>query len=100
MKIIEYIEKQGVIEFLKIQPVQKAYLFGSHSRLEAKMTSDLDMMVDLEGKVDLFQFIAIKLHLEKLMHSKVDLISSNSISPRILPYIDKDKILIYEKQNQ
>jgi uncharacterized protein len=100
MKIIEYIENQGVFEFLKTQPVQRAYLFGSHSRSEATITSDLDLMVDLEGKVDLFQFIAIKLNLEKLLHSKVDLVSSNGISPRILPYIEKDKILIYEKQNQ
>ena len=51
MKIIEYFINQGVIEFLKTQPVQRAYLFGSHARLEATSTSDLDLMVDLDGKV-------------------------------------------------
>ena len=57
----------------------------------------LIFLVDLDEKVDLFQFISIKLTLEKLLHTKVDLISSNGISPRIIPYIDREKILIYEK---
>ena len=100
MQIIDYIKNQGAIEFLKTQPVQKVYLFGSHSRDEATIESDLDFLVDLDEKVDLFQFISIKLNLEKILHTKIDLISSNGISPRIRPYIEKEKILIYEKQNQ
>ena len=100
MLILDYIKSQGALDFLKTQPIQKAYLFGSHSRDEATKESDFDFLVDLEEKVDLFQFISIKLTLEKLLHTKVDLISSNGISPRIGPYIDKEKILIYEKQNQ
>jgi predicted nucleotidyltransferase len=100
MQIIDYIKNQGAIEFLKTQPVQKVYLFGSHSRDEATNESDLDFLVDLDEKVDLFQFISIKLNLEKILHTKIDLISSNGISPRIRPYIEKEKVLIYEKQNQ
>jgi len=100
MQIIDYIINQGAIEFLKTQPIQKAYLFGSHSRDEATKESDFDFLVDLEDKVDLFQFISIKLNLERILHTKVDLISSNGLSPRISPYIEMDKILIYEKQNQ
>jgi hypothetical protein len=35
MQIIDYIKNLGAIEFLKTQPVQKAYVFCSHSRDEA-----------------------------------------------------------------
>ena len=100
MLILDYIKKQGALDFLKTQPIQRVYLFGSHSRDEATKESDFDFLVDLEEKVDLFQFISIKLNLEKLLHSKVDLISSKGLSPHISPYIDREKILIYEKQNQ
>ena len=100
MHVIDYIISQGTLDFLKTQPIQKVYLFGSHSRDEATNDSDLDFLVDLDEKVDLFQFISIKLNLEKILKTKVDLISSNGISPRISPYIEKEKILIYEKQNQ
>ncbi|MFZ4523700.1 MAG: nucleotidyltransferase family protein [Bacteroidales bacterium] len=100
MLILDYIKNQGALDFFKTQPIQKAYLFGSHSRDEATKESDFDFLVDLEEKVDLFQFISIKLTLEKLLHTKVDLISSNGMSPHISSYIEKEKILIYEKQNQ
>lgn len=100
MQTIDYLMAQGAIEFLKTQPVQKVFLFGSHSRDEATQESDFDFLVVLDDKVDLFQFISLKLDLERILHTKVDLISSNGISPRISPYIELDKILIYEKQNQ
>ena len=100
MLILDYIKNKGALEFLKTQPIRKVYLFGSHSRDEATKDSDFDFLIDLEDKVDLFQFISIKLNLEKILQTKVDLISSNGISPRIKPYIEREKILIYEKQNQ
>lgn len=85
--------------YLIAQPVRKAYLFGSYARAEENTESDIDILIELEENVDLFQFINIKLELEKLINKPVDLVSSNGISPRLKPYIDKDKILIYEKSN-
>jgi predicted nucleotidyltransferase len=85
--------------YLTAQPVRKAYLFGSYARAEENSESDIDILIELEENVDLFQFINIKLELEKLINKPVDLVSSNGISPRLKPYIDKDKILIYEKSN-
>lgn len=84
-------------QFFSTQPVLKAYFFGSYSRKRAQINSDVDILVELEDDVDLFQFISIKLELEKLLKKQVDLVSTNGISPRIKPYIDKDKVLIYEK---
>ena len=100
MSIVDYLKDRGAFEFLSAQPILKAYLFGSYSRQDETNASDIDILVDLEKSVDLFQFISIKLTLEKLLNKKVDLISSKGLSPRIQPYIDKEKILIYEKQNQ
>jgi uncharacterized protein len=100
MTIVDFLKNKGAIEFLSSQPIQKAYLFGSYSRQDETNESDIDILVDLEKSVDLFQFISIKLTLEKILSKKVDLISSNGLSPRIRNYVDNDKILIYEKQNQ
>ena|ERR1039457_6502979 len=100
MRIVDDLINTGAIEFLSSQPVRKAFLFGSYSRQDETNDSDIDILVDLEKSVDLFQFISIKINLEKLLKKKVDLISSNGLSPRIQTYIDSEKILIYEKQNQ
>jgi predicted nucleotidyltransferase len=97
MKIVDYLYKQGIKKYLDSQPVLKAYLFGSEARGEADDSSDIDILVDLDDSVDLFQFISIKQHLEKILKKTVDLISTNGISIRLKPAIDKEKILIYEK---
>ena len=82
--------------FLKSQPVLRAYLFGSYARNDPAQDSDIDLLVDLDECVDLFQFIAIKQKLEEILNKKVDLISSNGVLENIKPFIDKEKILIYE----
>lgn len=84
--------------YLKDQPVRKAYLFGSYSRGEQDITSDLDLLVELEDHVGLYKFVAIQIGLESLLGTKVDLVSENGLSPRLRPYIDRDKKLICERE--
>ena len=82
--------------YFKDKPVLKAYLFGSHARNEATAESDIDILVDLDYSQHIgWGFIGMKLDLEELLQTKVDLISSNGLSKFIKPYIDNDKKLIY-----
>lgn len=88
---IESIEK-----YFRTRPVLKAYLFGSYVRGEADMQSDIDILVDLDHTKTIgLQFIQMKLDLEKILNSKVDLVSSNGLSKYIKPIIDGEKQLIY-----
>ena len=86
-----------ISNYLKDKPVRKAYLFGSHARGEQDTMSDFDLLVELEEHVSLYQFVAIQLGLESLLGKKVDLVSENGLSPRLRPYVDQDKKLIYER---
>jgi predicted nucleotidyltransferase len=38
----------------------------------------------------------MKIELEKLLRKPVDLVSSNGLSPLVKPFIEKNKLLIYE----
>jgi uncharacterized protein len=80
------------------KPVLRAYIFGSVSRNEGNEDSDIDILVDLDysKKIGL-QFIQMKIDLEQLLHKKVDLVSSEGLSPWIKSYIEKDKELVYER---
>ncbi len=80
------------------QPVLKAYLFGSYARGMADTKSDIDILVELDysQKIGL-QFIRMKLDLEKLLGSNVDLVSANGLSAHIKPLIEKEKQLIYAR---
>ncbi|MFA5820037.1 MAG: nucleotidyltransferase family protein [Bacteroidales bacterium] len=83
--------------FFKDQPVRRAYLFGSFARGENKPESDLDILVELEPGTGLFKFISIQNQLENVLKMQIDLVSANGLSPKIKPYIDSEKILVYEK---
>jgi predicted nucleotidyltransferase len=84
--------------YFRTKPVLRAYLFGSYVRGQADEDSDIDILVDLDysEKIGL-QFIQMKLDLEKLLNSKVDLVSSAGFSKYIKPYIDGEKLVIYAR---
>lgn len=89
---------QIITDFFTNKPVLKAYVFGSYSRDEAKAGSDIDILVDLDysGHIGL-GFVAMKMDLEKKLNKTVDLVSSQSLSKHIKPFVEKDKLLIYER---
>ena len=87
---------EAIREYFRTRPVLKAYLFGSFVRGEADNQSDIDILVDLDYSQRIgLQFIQMKIDLESILNSKVDLVSSNGISKYIKPIVDNEKQLIY-----
>ena len=85
-------------QFFSDKPVKKAYLFGSYARNEAKNDSDIDILVELDyGQPIGMKFFGFQAELEDLLNRKVDLVTSDGLSKYVKPFIDKDKILIYER---
>ncbi|MCG3165448.1 MAG: hypothetical protein POELPBGB_01211 [Bacteroidia bacterium] len=89
--------RTAIQNYFKSQPVSKAYIFGSYARGEQDEKSDIDLLVELESETNLFTFIKMKNELEGLLQKPVDLVSSKAVSKFIKPFIEKDKILVYEK---
>lgn len=87
-----------IADCFKNKPVKKAFLFGSVSRNEEDDQSDVDILVELDYSQPIgLGFVRMKLELEDLLKRKVDILTSNSVSKYIQPFIDSEKILIYEK---
>ncbi len=87
-------------EYLSRQPVNKAFLFGSVARGQDASGSDIDILVELDYKngAGYFTFFTMQQELSRLLNKKVDLVSANGLSSYIKPVIDKEKILIYDRQ--
>ena len=84
--------------YFSTQPVLKAYLFGSYSRNEAQIESDIDVLVDLDYSNDIgLEFVQMQLDLQAMFSQKIDLVSSRGLSKYIQPIIEKEKKLIYER---
>jgi hypothetical protein len=68
--------------------VKSISLFGSYLRGEQKKNSDLDILVEFNETIDLFEFIKLENYLTEIFGCKVDLVMKDALKPRI-----KDRIL-------
>lgn len=73
--------KKKIVPLLKANSVARAGLFGSAARGEMTPESDVDLLVDLQKKASLFEFIALKQKLEDVLGRKVDLVAYDAIKP-------------------
>lgn len=95
---LSYFHKETLKRFFASKPVKRAYLFGSYGRNDADENSDLDILVELDHSSPIgMKFFSYKDELEELLNIKVDLLSTEGLSRHVKPYIDKDKVLIYER---
>lgn len=87
--------------YLAKQPIVRAWLFGSFARGEQRADSDVDLLVEFDksAKVGLLKHATIQLGLEDVLCRQVDLVPSNALYPEVREYVDRDKILIYERGN-
>ena len=79
---------------LKTYNVSKIGLFGSFVRDEASQASDIDLLIDFEEPITIFQFIELKNALEELFKRKVDLGTFDAIKPVIMENILREAIII------
>ncbi len=92
----------------KALPLLKPYIsrmavFGSTVRGEATRKSDIDLLIRLKPsnsrpKLGLFKLMDIEERLRKKLGREVDLVTEDSLSPYIRPYVDKEKVVIYEER--
>lgn len=80
------------------QPVLSAYLFGSYARGEADDKSDVDILVDLDRSVSFgLGFFGMVGDLQELLGRPVDVVTRESLSPHVAPYVTKDLLRIYAR---
>lgn len=85
-------------DYFTEKPVKRVWLFGSYARGEANEESDVDVLVDIEDnkKVGL-RYLAWHEEIENIVKKKVQVVSNAAVSKYIRPFIDADKVLVYEK---
>ena len=80
--------KEKITPILQRYGIKKAAIFGSLAKGEAKISSDVDILVEIKSDMSLLDFIGIKIELEEALKMKVDLVEYETIKPII-----KEKIL-------
>jgi len=74
--------------------VKSLAIFGSVARNESKPDSDLDVLVEFQGKATFSQYIKLRFYLQDLMGCPVDLVTRKGIRPEMLPSIEKEALYV------
>ncbi len=69
-------------------------LFGSVLREDFREDSDIDILVDFQSD-DFVLFLQLADELEEMLNHKVDLVTSRSLKPRQLDYIQNQLIYVW-----
>jgi len=87
--------KSLITPVLKKFNVIRAGLFGSYSRKNESLNSDVDVLVELGEDLSLLDFVKIKFALEDALNRKVDLVEYKSLKPALKDSILAEEIRIY-----
>ncbi len=74
--------------------VRHLSLFGSVARNEARPQSDIDILVEFNGKPSFDGFMNLKFFLEDLLHTHVDLVTKEALRPRMQSLIENELIYV------
>ncbi|MFZ2299878.1 MAG: nucleotidyltransferase family protein [Candidatus Moraniibacteriota bacterium] len=93
MKNFESI-KGEIVPLLRSNGVLRSFVFGSYARNEAREGSDLDLLLSFHERKSLLDLVALQSTLEEKLGMKVDIVTEESLHPRLRPYVDQEKIQI------
>lgn len=70
--------------------LRRIALFGSVARDEAKPDSDVDVLVEFEGKATFDRYTGLYDRLEDLLRQPVDLVTASAVRPFMRASIEED----------
>ena len=91
--------KQMLKEVLIDTDVKKAILFGSYAKNEPTEKSDIDIVIDSDGKIRGLKYFAIIDIIKQKFNKDVDVIEKTEIykNSKIEKEIERTGIVVYEK---
>jgi len=89
-------QQQSIVQ--KLMPYKPAQIgiFGSYARGKEGEESDLDLLVSLKERINLFELLDLEEEINAMLGVEVDLVTDKSINKYMEPYIRKDIIYIFD----
>jgi hypothetical protein len=71
--------------------VKRIGVFGSVTRGEVRLESDVDIIVEL-GEPTFDNYMDLKFRLEEVLQRPVDLVMADTVKPRLRPIIEREAV--------
>ena len=81
-------------EQLRRLGVKSLAIFGSAARDEARSDSDVDVLVEFEGRATFDRYLAVKELLESALGCEVDLVTRRALKPRLRARVEREAIYV------
>jgi uncharacterized protein len=72
--------------------VVRLSLFGSAARDEARPGSDIDIVVEFDGRATSARYFGVQFYLEDLLGCPVDLVTATALRAELRPFIEVEMI--------
>lgn len=79
-----------ILQYMKAHGANRIGVFGSYARGEARIDSDLDLLVWFTEQQSLLGLIRMERELSELLGVKIDLLTEQAISPYLVDRIRKE----------
>lgn len=86
--------KNKILPILKQAGITRSAFFGSVARGEACESSDVDILIEFQGKKTLFDLVALQDELQGALGRDVDLVTYRSVYPKLREIIKRDEVSI------
>jgi len=86
--------KDRIVPVMRRYGVVRAAVFGSFVRGEMKKGSDIDILIEFEGKKSLLDLVALKMDLEEVLGRGVDVVEYSTIHPLLRERILKEQVMM------
>jgi uncharacterized protein len=95
--MLDLAKNKIIVDYLHQYNPVKIGIFGSYAREENRPDSDLDILINLNTSISLFQLVRIERELSELLGVKVDLVPEGAIkNEKLRNYIEADLKIIYQ----
>ncbi len=84
----------GQRDALQALGVSALRLFGSAARDSASGTSDADFLVRFSAPPTFDRYMDLKLHLERVLGVRVDLVTESAVRPELREAIERDAVRV------
>ena len=91
--------KSIITPLISPYPIKRIILFGSYARGDASESSDVDLIIDSEGRLNAFDYFGIIGMIVKKMPVKVDVFELDEVKrpSSMFDSISKEGVIIYER---